>query len=131
MVVQDDVGQVGELAARRVAGRGGFTVRAGSDRDQVVTALLDEGGELDDHAVHAGVGDDDEQVVPLDRGQVEQGAGDGGVAFEVVAVELGAGRVAVQDDVPEGEAVGGDEAARAPGDLHRDGLGVARAETPG
>src|SRR5690606_39589562 len=62
------------------------------------------------------------------RGQVEDGAGDGRVAFQVVAVKGLAGRSPVQDDVPEREPVGGDETAGAAGDLHGDGLGVARAE---
>src|SRR5690606_27914483 len=127
-VVEHHVGEVGELAAGRVTGGGDAGVGERGDRDQVVAALFDQRRQLDHHAVHAGVGDDDEQVLGLDRGQVEDGAGGGRVACEVVAVERLPGRVPVQDDVAERETVGGDEAAGPAGDLHRDRLGVARAE---
>jgi hypothetical protein len=61
-------------------------VGAGGDRDQAVTAVVDEHGQLDDHVVDAWVGDDDEQVAGVGGRQVEDGA------FEIVAAQLGAGR---------------------------------------
>ncbi len=100
----------------------------GGEGDEAVAAFLDLDREFDDDAVDARVGRDGEDVGRVHRRRLQEPVGDGGVAFEERVVEGGAGLVAVEDHVAQGDAVAGHQAAGAPGQFHREGLGVAGAE---
>src|ERR671914_20747 len=98
------------------------------DTAQTVPALLDQLGELDDGAVDARVGADDEDVGGRHRRQVVQPVGDLRVALEEPVAEH-VGRLATEDDhVPQGDPVGRHQPAGATGDLHGEGLGVPGPE---
>ncbi len=65
---------------------------------------------------------DDEDVIGLHVEQREQVFADIGVTLELGATESGDVAIAAQHESAQGDAVGGDEATGAAGDLHGEGL---------
>ena len=127
-VVQDHVGELGQPPAGRVPGLHPAGVPRRGDRDEPVAPLLHQRGHLHDRTVDAGVGDDDEGIGRVWRGQFVEPVHHLVVAFEERIVEDRQRRPTAQHDIAQRDAVGRHEAARPAGDLLGQCLGMAGAE---